>query len=220
MCRRIGFVILITTISQTPFAYPCKKSLTENGLHEVFYPDISSTLQVKFPTNNHRNVDKYNRLTKAAYEGDLKRVKHLVEARGFSVNQQHNVLGYTSLMFSVGSGHTSVVEYLLENDEIDVNQVNDLGATALMEALGEDITIFKLILNHPKIDVNKKDTIGMTALILASRFGALHYVRLLLQKPGVDITLYDDERNTALVWASREGHFDVTKAILGKYKSF
>ena len=220
MFRRIGLVIFIIAIPQTHFANDCKTSLTEEQ-RKIWYPDSSSTStsNSKLHRVPRKDVDKFNKLTRAAYAGNLKKVKYLVKVRGVSVNQQEGLLAYTPLMFAAGEDHTHVVEYLLANDEIDVNQLNDFWSTALIEAASKNNKSFKLILDHPDTDVNIQDANGMTALMFISWRGDLHNLNLLLQMPDIDITISDNEGNTALAWALKEWNFGAIKAIIEKYES-
>eukprot|EP00761_Pharyngomonas_kirbyi_P010090 gb/GECH01010108.1/.p1 GENE.gb/GECH01010108.1/~~gb/GECH01010108.1/.p1 ORF type:complete len:159 (+),score=38.53 gb/GECH01010108.1/:1-477(+) len=59
----------------------------------------------------------------AAFYGDFKRVKELIE-RSYDVNQQDDTYGVTPLHLACGKGHLSVVKLLIKVPYIDVNIQN------------------------------------------------------------------------------------------------
>jgi len=76
-------------------------------------------------------------LRSAAGEGDLAKIKQLVEA-GADVNAA-DMLGQTALHLAAQGGHYDVVEFLIENSA-DVNPRDDYGATPLDYAKSKNQT--------------------------------------------------------------------------------
>jgi len=87
-----------------------------------------------------------------------------------------NRYGGTALIPAAEHGHVEVIEELLNNTTIDVNHVNRLGWTALMEAIilnnGNPIqqTVVQLLIDHGA-DVNIPDNDNVTPLQHAKKQG-------------------------------------------------
>ena len=83
-----------------------------------------------------------------------------------------NIFGGNALIPACEKGHLGTVKFLLENTDIDVNHINHLSFTALLEVviLGNDslnyVEIVKLLLEHGA-DKNIKDKNGHDALYYA-----------------------------------------------------
>lgn len=83
-----------------------------------------------------------------------------------------NIFGGNALIPACEKGHLGTVKFLLENTDIDVNHINHLSWTALLEVtiLGNDslnyVEIVKLLLEHGA-DKNIKDNKGRNALYYA-----------------------------------------------------
>jgi len=77
--------------------------------------------------------------------------------------------------YAVSFGGAVIVEYLLNNFDVDINRVDQYGQTALLEATSYDLfsasnpdpaEIVRLLLTHPDIDTGVKHE-GLTALMQA-----------------------------------------------------
>ncbi|PPQ81894.1 hypothetical protein CVT26_014323 [Gymnopilus dilepis] len=80
---------------------------------------------------------------------------------------QRTTDGQTSLMLAVVQGHFDVVEFLLSDNDVDINAIDKGGFTALhLAATVGDEAMVKLLLAHHAIDVNPKIH-GFTPLHLA-----------------------------------------------------
>jgi ankyrin repeat protein len=95
-----------------------------------------------------------------------------------------NYYGGTALIPAAEKGHVSTVKLLLERSKLDINHVNNLGWTALMEAVilsdgGPDQQqIVRLLLAHGA-DSTITDKEGVSALTHAQHRGMVEIVRLL-----------------------------------------
>ena len=216
---KIFLTTLIILCSETLFAHSsCTDALTKSELNDIlndiFYsiPDENAEPLKK---KAYKHTDKQNRLTRAAYEGNLKKVKYLVSRRIVSVNVHHTILGYTPLMYAAGEGHVDIVKYFLNRKELIVNDTNDFDSTALIEGIFHP-EVVKLLLAHPDTDVNMQDLTGMTALIFASKFGIVESVKLLLERDELNKELVDEDGKTALMWAEENGHLEIRDLLLPK----
>ncbi|SIT92982.1 ankyrin repeat domain-containing protein [Edaphobacillus lindanitolerans] len=121
-----------------------------------------------------RNHRQDNVLLYAGAEGLLEIVQLALEAGADPALT--NRYGGTALIPASERGHVAVVEELLTNSEIDVNHLNDLHWTALLEAVilgngGRDHQkIVQLLVDHGA-DVDIADRDGITPLQHAERHG-------------------------------------------------
>ena len=95
--------------------------------------------------------------------GDLAEVRGAV-GRGVDVNSV-NTDGESGLMRAVYCGHNQVVEWLLQQPDINVSRRGMWGNTALHEAVyGNKPAILSLLLTHPTADPTDMNDDGMTPL--------------------------------------------------------
>jgi ankyrin repeat protein len=88
--------------------------------------------------------------------------------------------GWTPLAIAIAHNHNQAAEILLDRD-VDVNQRNYLGQTALMLAARRDDANLVLNILNKGADINAKTVKGWTALMHAARQGNLEVVRILLK---------------------------------------
>ncbi|MFK7692523.1 ankyrin repeat domain-containing protein [Paenibacillus sp. HJGM_3] len=131
---------------------------------------------------NVRDHRQDNPLLYAGAAGLLDIVRLVVQAGADT--RLTNRFGGTALIPACERGHLDVVEALLTLSDVDVNHVNRLGWTALLEAVllsdGGPVhqRIVKLLLEHGA-DVHIPDKDGVTALQHAERLGYTEMVRLM-----------------------------------------
>lgn len=127
---------------------------------------------------------KNNPFLYAGAEGFLEILKLTIEA---GANPKLlNRYGGTALIPASEHGHTAVVKELLEHTDVDVNHINDLGWTALMEAIvlsdggTKQKETIKLLIEHGA-DVHIPDSDGKTPLERAEEKGFVDIQELLLK---------------------------------------
>lgn len=131
------------------------------------YPEIVKTLIEKGADIDIQDNIKNNPFLYAGAEGYLDILKLTIKAGADP--SLLNRYGGTALIPASEHGYVEVVRELLEYTDVDVNHVNNLGWTALMEAIvlgdgGEkQQETIELLINHGA-DVNIPDSEGVTAL--------------------------------------------------------
>ncbi|OUM67236.1 hypothetical protein PIROE2DRAFT_58917 [Piromyces sp. E2] len=117
---------------------------------------------------------------------------NLLLKQGVNVNKK-TFNGFTTLMCAIMDGHIKIVKQLLNHPDININDENDDGETALKYAV-------------------QYEQDGNT-LIYAAEAGNARIVKLLLDQPGIDINAQNDEGETALDCAKRTGRRSVIRLI-------
>lgn len=120
---------------------------------------------------------------------DLKVVKMMVNSGKVDLTRLTR-FGGNGIVPAAEKGHLEIVQYLLENTDINPNCTNNLGWTALIEAIilndgGErQQRIIELLLMHGA-DPNMVDAYGKTPLTLAKEKGYLAIAEILLNHGGL-----------------------------------
>lgn len=153
---------------------------------------------------NSQDKDGYTVLMLAAYFGDEKIVKFLLQNPKIDINIV-NKDGDSVLHIACSQAHENIVKFLLDNPHLNINAQNSCGDTALIivtsAVSGKRKNIFKLLL-HAKINVNLKNNTELSALMFAVLGNNEESVKLLLEVPGININLTNINTGyTALDWA-------------------
>jgi len=150
----------------------------------------------------------------AAYEGDLKKVKEIIDRDPNQINVQ-DAQGFTPLHLASGKGHIEIVEFLLNHGaDIELEILN--GETPLMLAAqyarhGQYETI-KTLLEHGAM-VNHKDENSRTALHNAAMYRGKEIMNLLISY-GADVNARDKHQSTPLHQAAMLNNIEAAKALV------
>jgi serine/threonine-protein phosphatase 6 regulatory ankyrin repeat subunit A/serine/threonine-protein phosphatase 6 regulatory ankyrin repeat subunit B len=150
----------------------------------------------------------------AAYEGDLKKVKEIIDRDPNQINVQ-DVQGFTPLHLASSKGHIEIVEFLL-NHGADTELEIFNGETPLMLAAqyaryGQYETI-KTLLEHGA-KVNHKDEDGGTALHKAAMYSGKEVMNLLISY-GADVNAREEYQITPLHQAAMLNNIESAKALV------
>jgi ankyrin repeat protein len=153
-------------------------------------------------------------ILKAAYEGDLKKVKEIIENDPNEINVQDS-RGFTPLHLAAGKGHIEIVEFLI-NHGADIELEIFIGDTPLLVAAryarhGQYETI-KTLLEHGA-KVNHKDKHGRTALHDAAMYSGKEIINLLISY-GADVNARDEHHSTPLHQAAMLTNIEAAKALV------
>ena len=133
-------------------------------------------------------------LVEAAYRGDLKEVKRLVEKRHADVNAKDKN-GETAGMWAAWNGNFEMVKYFVENG-MDVNARNNEGETAgMMAAWHGHFEVVEYLVEHG-MDVNARNNKGETVGMDAAWNGNLEVVKCLVEN-GMDVNAKNNDGWTA-----------------------
>ncbi|MBA8666735.1 ankyrin repeat domain-containing protein [Holosporaceae bacterium 'Namur'] len=168
------------------------------------------------------------KLIELAFLGKAKKIKSLIkEHKNLNIKAQGFINGqpYNALIAAAQTGHTRVVEILLNKQQkpgIVNRMLSWLAGTSQDEyiiALGkaarnDHLEVVKLLLKRG-LDLNKQTKDGETLLITAAKNGHTKIVKELLSN-GADFNLEDKNKNTALIHAAEHGHRETLEILLEK----
>lgn len=170
-------------------------------------------------------VDTANRcaLVHAARAGKLHIVKYLMACdwiiRPNSTDVSLEAAAQQALVAAASQGHTSIIEDLLDVDEIEIDAIDTLaGETALTSAAkcGYTETASTLLSRGAKVDTHNRK--GVSALLLAVKEGHWAVTERLLQN-NANLEQIDSNDKTALIIAAEEGHVGIIELLLNKNAS-
>lgn len=102
--------------------------------------------------------------------------------------------GTTALLMAAQKGHTRVVKALTEYPEINLDQTNPQGATALFLAtIGNHLETVNILINKKNIDCNVGPN-GMSPLFAAAQNNQLEMLQILISHSNIDV--YQPFKNT------------------------
>ena len=147
---------------------------------------------------------------------DLEAVESFLEiqAANSTVTKQKVTVGTVALHCAAGSGHTAVVEHLV-NAGVDVDSEWGKGTPLMAAARRGKIMVVSTLIDFDA-DVNRQDDIGRTPLMLAALEGHSKVVALLLNE-GADPTLKDSSGDESMSYA--QGHPSVIDELISAVKN-
>jgi len=135
-------------------------------------------------------------LTELCMNGDIEGVRLAIES-GADLNLR-SLEGKTPLMYALWNNQNSVVELLMQNDNVDVNCEDNEGATALHHAVdvdnGEGARM--LLADIRMQDINHKNRRGLTPLMRAVTRQKVSCATVLLSDSRVDLDARDNYKRS------------------------
>ncbi len=114
--------------------------------------------------------------------------------------------GNTPLHLACYNGQGEAVRVLLENPDIDINAVNDMGVTALHMAVeSANIRITEMLIKAGA-DIEERDNNGDTFLHMAARQKKIQLVHILV-KNGIDVSAANKFGETPLICACKANEY-------------
>jgi ankyrin repeat protein len=174
---------------------------------------IKSLLKVGADPNIINNKN-YTALLLAALDDKFENVEALFDG-GVNPNVPDNRLGVTALMRLVIDKQRKMLGTFLENKNLEIDQGDNEGTTALMMAshLGFDDIMNDLI--GAGASIRSRDLAGMTPLVLAAEGDQPEAIDILVRE-GVLIDEQNLEGRTALMLAALNDKIKATKVLLEK----
>ncbi len=223
---------IVTNISNFVSNFIENTTIISNAQRVYDYPKLSYNLltnvtpQQSIATHNW-DVDGNNSIHQAAREGDLDKIKELIE---FGINPKAlNVIGDTALRFATEHNHFDVVQYLVEEVGLDVNAANRVGTTALIVATFNDNAEMIQYLAYMGANVNQTASAdvtrtvggeeqeftinGFTAIMAAAQLGYVDSIKMLLDS-GANLNATDSDNWNALLFAVQNGHLETAEFLL------
>lgn len=136
-------------------------------------------------------------LQNCCVNGDLDRVRELIEVEKVDINCATSFDGWTPLHLAANENHKETVEYLLEHSADMEKRSNDERETPLLRALSEDSLQVAAVLLRHGADPNAGDYAQMRPLLLACYDRQWDFVPVLLEH-GADAGYYELNSTTPL----------------------
>ena len=150
-------------------------------------------------------------LLRASISGKIAVVKMLVGA-GAEVCVTDKQ-GDTCLSLAAVFGHTETVRYLVGLKEVDVNQKDNDGYTAMLLATERSHADVVQVLIDAGADFEVKDEEGSSPLLWACYSGQVAVVKMLVGA-GADVCVTNNQGDTCLMLAARNGHIETVRTLL------
>lgn len=180
---------------------------SKNGHIEIVKKLISIGDNINYPIEN----DNYA-IHGAVLSGNLEIVK-LLHINGALMDIE-NIDGVTPLLLASEKGQIDIVEYLLDNCNVDQNKVNKNNISSLF---------FSVQNNHYKIveklitrggNINYKSQHSYTLLMLATETGSYEITKLLIES-GINLDdVTKNEKKSAIYIASFFGHENIVELLI------
>ncbi|KAF2667926.1 hypothetical protein BT63DRAFT_426779 [Microthyrium microscopicum] len=143
---------------------------------------IAEESQLGISPPNRSDLDDFERYIKSGSIEGAKKCLDSIRARGGNVNTPLSTIGDTLLWWAAFRDNTDTMQYLLQQDDADVNARDDTRQTPLMVAakLGNN-NAMNFLLDRSDIEIDWQDSLGETALMRAVEYAEIETTKLLLQ---------------------------------------
>ena len=148
--------------------------------------------------------------------GHLDCIKYIAENGGDGMMDEENDNELRPLHLACLQGHFDIIQYLVEEHNVNTGAVDDDCWTALHYAtVYGDLDIVRFLVEEHDVDVDATEVDGWTPFHCAANTGHLDVVKYLLEELQVDRdALVRKVRQNALHLASSEGRLNVVKYLI------
>ena len=150
----------------------------------------------------------------AAYDGDLKKVKEIIDRDPNEIKVQ-DAQGFTPLHLASGKGHIEIVEFLLNHGADTESEIFDRETPLMLAArfaVNGKYETMKTLLEHGA-KVNHKDKHGRAALQDAAMYSGKEVINLLISY-GADVNARDEHQSTPLHQAAMLNNIEAAKVLV------
>jgi ankyrin repeat protein len=163
---------------------------------------------INFSYEQHLNL-----LFKATEKDNEEIVRYLIE-KGADTNT-YGEYGYNLLTFAVNNGSKSIVKFLINECNFDINSADKSRDTPLNVAVeNKNQSMVKFLVNECNANVNQIDQTGSTPLILAVVDDNKQMVRCLVKECNADVNLQDIKGNTPLTFAVLNNNESIAEFLI------
>lgn len=195
----------------------CLVKLSQKGIPAVITGLIGSYFKLRVPLEIY--LENSAELVKASFEGDIKRVRELLESEAVDVNFVGHI-NRTALVQAADKNRTEIIKLLLKMPNIDANYISTAG-TALMRAVesGNKESV-EILLADPRVNIDiNSPAHGGTALMIAAvhtEHDIYREIMELLLQNGAGLSGEDSKKRNLLTIVLENGD-DLTIDLLRRY---
>lgn len=196
---------------------PAEKAIQMGDVYliEKFYKNNQEKLNeaLFFAVYSKANVEVFELLISLG--ADVKSISQISERTGFDL-----------LNYSADQGANNIFEYLIDNEEMDVNQKGPRGQTPLIRLVKQsNFELIEKLLSHSEIDVNlglrnSKNQLVTNPLFLSFASENEEIVNLLVSREDINLHERDVLGDNALLLAVRYEYMDAAFEILERGGDF
>ena len=150
----------------------------------------------------------------AISSGELEKVHTLVTDEGSKILNYKRPGWRSALLFAAQTGHANIVQYLIEECEMDINESDEEGLKALhLAADGGYTDVINVLFEHDELIKNCKDKEGRLPIHYAVQNGHFKAIELLVIN-GQDYKAGDNNGTTPLHLAAYFGHLSILDYLM------
>ena len=164
-------------------------------------------VDVQLPDN-----DGWTALHFSAENGSYEIVKYFINM-GIDINLKTKH-GMNCLHIAADYGHTNLCKTLMKKHNLDLEEPNDNGWTALHYSAKNDSYELVKFFTDMGIDTNLKATDGINCLHIAAEYENLNLCKTLINEYNVDVQIPDNDGWTALHFSAKNGNYEIVKYFI------
>ena len=164
-------------------------------------------VDVELPDN-----DGWIALHYSARNGSYEIVKYFINM-GIDINLKTKH-GMNCLHIAADYGHTNLCKTLMKKHNLDLEEPNDNGWTALHYSAKNDSYELVKFFTDMGIDTNLKATDGINCLHIAAEYENLNLCKTLINEYNVDVQIPDNDGWTALHFSAKNGNYEIVKYFI------